>query len=211
MLELVKYRAGYNKNQYLFDETSFTVSKGEIVGIMGLNGSGKSTFLKGIINLIPYKEGKILLNNVDIANLETNTIFNRFNIGYLSQRSRVFNNLTVGEHLKIQLHYSCMNNLPETDLFNNFHNIIKQKENLFASSLSGGEQLVLNLLTLMIRDPDIILLDEPSDSLDIDFKEELINLLLYWKSNNKAIVLIEQNIELLNRVSKITIKIQNYG
>ena len=207
MLELIKYRAGYNKNQYLFNETSFTVSKGEIVGVMGLNGSGKSTFLKGIINLIPYKEGKILINNIDITNLETNTIFDRFNIGYLSQRNRVFNNLTVSEHLKLQLHYSCMDSLPETDHFYNFYNIIKQKENLFASSLSGGEQLVLNLITLMIKDPEIILLDEPSDSLDIDLKKELSNLLLYWKGNNKAIVLVEQNTELLNNISKIIIKI----
>ncbi len=207
MLDLVKYRAGYNKNQYLFDETSFTVSKGEILGVMGYNGSGKSTFLKGIINLIPYKEGKILLNETDITNLETNSIFDKFNIGYLSQRNRIFSNLTVSEHIKLQMLYSNNVKIPDYDIFNKLNSIIKQKQDLYASTLSGGEQLILSLVCLMIKNPEIILLDEPSDSLDINLKIELIKLMLFWKSSNKVIVLVEQNVDLLNKVSDVILKI----
>ena len=207
MLELIKYSAGYKKGQYLFNETSLVVSKGEILGVVGLNGTGKSTFLKGIINLVPYKTGNILINGDDISKYETNQIMNKFNIGYLSQRNRIFNNLTVREHIKLQQLYSNNKFNFNSDIFNNLYSKIELRENYFASSLSGGEQLILNLICLMILDPEIILLDEPSDSLDFNFKEDLKKLLLFWESNNKAIVLIEQNVELLDTISDITIKI----
>lgn len=207
MLEINKYTSGYNKNQYLFKEISLRVSKGNIIGIRGFNGCGKSTFIKGIINLTPVKKGKIFLNNINITNWETSKIFRTNQIGYLSQRNRIFDHLTVYEHLKLQLHYSKNNSFPESQIYNNFFSIIESKQKFLASTLSGGEKLILNLLCLLISDPDVLLLDEPSDSLDLNFKDELKGLLSFWKNSNKSILLVEQNISFQKTICDRIIKI----
>lgn len=207
MLEIIKYTAGYANNQYLFDEVSIKISPGEIIGIRGANGCGKSTFIKGLINLTPVKKGDIILNGVKITNWETSKIFQTRQIGYLSQRERIFSGLTVYEHIKLQLEYSKLRNYPNNEIYESLFSVIQDKMYFFASTLSGGEQLVLNLICLLILNPELILLDEPSDSLDININNRLEDLLLWWQLNNKAILLVEQNTALLNKISTKILKI----
>ncbi len=207
MLEIKNYSAGYSKYQYLFDETSIKVLPGKVIGINGLNGCGKSTFIKGIINLTPIKKGSIHLNGVDITNWETSSIFRTNQIGYLSQRNRVFNHLTVAEHIQLQINCSKAKEIPNSRIFQKLFSIIEPKKKLLASTLSGGEQLILNLLCLEILKPLVLLLDEPSDSLDFNLKEELGNLVQFWKEDKKAIILVEQNFEFLNHFSDTIINL----
>jgi branched-chain amino acid transport system ATP-binding protein len=210
MLELKNYSAGYSKNIFLFDEISINIQPGQVIGIKGFNGCGKSTFLKGIINLTTFKKGSIYLNEVNITEMETSKIFRSNQLGYLSQRNRIFNQLTVSEHINLQLMYSHKSAIIKNNIFNKLFSYIESKKRMLASTLSGGEQLILNLICLMILNPLVLLLDEPSDSLDINIKEELNNLIQYWKENGKAILLVEQNIEFLNNFCSIIINLNNY-
>ena len=201
LLEVIKYTVGYSKNQYLFDETSIKVLQGNIVGIKGSNGCGKSTFVKGLINLTPIKKGEIFLDDTKITNWETNRIFRTNQIGYLSQRERVFKHLTVYEHLKLQKAYLGYPNSSSNQIYDRLFSAIESKQKYFASTLSGGEQLILNLLCLLILNPGTIILDEPSDSLDLNNKEFLFDIIQLWKNENKSILIIEQDINFLNKIS----------
>lgn len=207
LLKLEKYRAGYLKNQYLFDETSIKVLPGMVVGIIGTNGCGKSTFVKGILNLTPIKKGEIFLNSDRITNWETSKIFRTKQLGYLSQRERVFKHLTVNEHIKLQQNYSKNFVYRNTSIYERLFSIIEPKQKYFASSLSGGEQLILNIMCILILDPNTIILDEPSDSLDIKNKEFLLDILQSWKNENKSILIIEHDLNFLNNVSDTVIQL----
>lgn len=207
MLEVFDFSVGYTKEQFLFKNISFKLLPGQIIGIQGPNGCGKSSFIKGIINQVPYKQGKIYLNGKEITNCETSKIFKIAKIGYLNQRNRVFDNLTVAEHIKLHLIYSRKNVLPDNDHFKMLNKVIFKKENFLASTLSGGEQLILCLMCLDIINPDFLLLDEPSDSLDLIHFEILNELLKSWRNLNKGILLIEQNTLLLQKLSNIFLTI----
>ena len=210
MLKIENYTAGYTDSNYLFQEISLELLPGQVTGIKGTNGCGKSTFIKGIINLAPVKKGTILLNGLDISDWKTTKIFQTKQIGYLSQRERVFAHLTVSENIQMYLYYSKYKKLPDTDISKKLLSIIESKQNLLASTLSGGEQLILGLYCLEILNPDILLLDEPSDSLDSNFKTTLIDLINDWKMSGKSILLVEQNLEILNLITNNIIKIVAY-
>jgi ABC-type branched-subunit amino acid transport system ATPase component len=208
MLILSNYSAGYFKNNFLFEDLSLSLHEGQIIGIIGTNGCGKSTFLKGIINLVPIKKGSILLDNKEITNWSTDKIFKTNKIGYLSQRNRIFNNLTVEEHIYLQKSCSERKDIKEPINYKKAYSFIKLKKKLFASSLSGGEQLLLNLFCLELIDTEVILLDEPSDTLDIVHKADLVETLISWKNKGKSILLVEQDVELTKKVADKIIKLE---
>jgi len=210
MLKIENYTAGYTNSNFLFQEISLEIQSGHAVGIKGTNGCGKSTFIKGIINLAPIKKGTVFLNGIDISKWETAKIFQTKQIGYLSQRDRIFGHLTVSENIQMYRYYSQDKKLPDSDISKELFAIIESKQNFLASTLSGGEQLILALYCLEILNPDILLLDEPSDSLDVNFKTILIDLISYWKVSDKAILLIEQNLEILNIITNNIIILNKY-
>jgi ABC-type branched-subunit amino acid transport system ATPase component len=204
MLKVDDYTAGYAKNQFLFKDVSFELQPGQFIGVMGLNGSGKSTFIKGLLNLVSYKKGKIVLDGDDITNWSPTTVFSKKSVAYLSQRDRVFNHLTVNEHIKLYRAYSKRNE--QSTIVAQLEDILHSHKDALASTLSGGEQLILALLGVAILNPDYIFLDEPSDSLDATYKELLLQILLTWKSK-KGLLVVEQNIEVLKTVTDINLKI----
>jgi ABC-type branched-subunit amino acid transport system ATPase component len=210
MLKIDNYTAGYTNSNYLFQEVSLEILPKHVVGIKGTNGCGKSTFIKGLINLTPVKKGTIHLNEIDITQWDTTKIFQTKQIGYLSQRDRIFGHLTVSENIQMYRYYSQNKKLPDSDISKKLFAIIESKQNFSASKLSGGEQLILGLYCLEILNPKVLLLDEPSDSLDSKFKTVLIDLINYWKMSGKAILLVEQNLDILNIITNSIIILNRY-
>ena len=202
MLKVDNYTAGYSDNQFLFHNVSFELEPGQVIGVTGLNGSGKSTFIKGLLNLVPYKEGKIVLDGDDITNWNPTRIFSKKSIAYLSQRDRVFKHLTVDEHIRLYHAYSKKDD--QNPVKPILYDLMKPHKNALASNLSGGEQLILGLLCVAILNPDYIFLDEPSDSLDVNYKELLLQILSSWKSD-KGLLVVEQNKEILKTISDINL------
>ena len=204
MLKVENYTAGYADNQYLFKEVSFELDTGQIIGVTGMNGSGKSTFIKGLLNLVSYKKGKIVLNSDDITNWTPTTIFRNKSIAYLSQRDRVFKHLTVDEHIRLYRAYSKRYESHSIDP--RLYDLLQPHKKALASKLSGGEQLILGLLCVAILNSDYVFLDEPSDSLDINHKDLLLQILSSWK-RNKGLLVVEQNMEILKKLSDNNLKI----
>ena len=202
MLKVENYTAGYAVNQFLFKDVSFKLETGQIIGVTGLNGSGKSTFIKGLLNFVSFKKGKVFLDGDDITNWNPTNIFRKKSIAYLSQRERVFKHLTVDEHLKLYHAYSKKNE--QNGVEPQLYDFLRPHKDALASNLSGGEQLILALLCISILNPDFVFLDEPSDSLDVNYKEILLHILSSWKSN-KGILVVEQNIEILKTISDINL------
>ena len=205
MLKVDNYTAGYAVNQFLFKKVSFELELGHFIGVTGLNGSGKSTFIKGLLNLISFKTGKIVLDGDDITNWPSSTLFRKKSIAYLSQRDRVFKHLTIGEHIKLYRAYS-KNKKRNNAVFNQLYDLLEPRKDILASNLSGGEQLILALLCVAILNPDYVFLDEPSDSLDVNYKELLVQILSSWKSD-KGLLVVEQNTEILKTIADINLKI----
>lgn len=197
MLRVEDYTAGYADNQFLFKEMSFEMEPGQVVGVTGLNGSGKSTFIKGLLNFAPYKKGKVILDGDDISRWTPSTIFRRKSIAYLSQRDRVFPHLTVGEH--IRLYRSYAKNKEHDQVESRLSKYFESDTSMLASTLSGGEQLLLGLLCVAILNTDYVFLDEPSDSLDVYHQEFLEEVLSSWKSE-KGLLVVEQNTEVLRDI-----------
>ena len=195
MLKVENYTAGYAVNQFLFKDVSFKLETGQIIGVTGLNGSGKSTFIKGLLNFVSFKKGKVFLDGDDITNWNPTKIFSKKSIAYLSQRERVFKHLTVDEHLKLYHAYSKKNE--QNGVESQLYDFLRPHKDALASNLSGGEQLILALLCISILNPDFVFLDEPSDSLDVNYKEILLHILSSWKSE-KGLLVVEQNTDLLN-------------
>ena len=198
MLKVEDYTTGYAPNQFLFKELSFELNPGQVIGVTGLNGSGKSTFLKGLLNFAPYKKGKIILDGDDISDWNPTTIFGKKSISYLSQRDRVFKHLTVGEHIRLYRAYSKKKGLNEVE--HRLFDLLQSRTDSLASSLSGGEQLILSLLCVAILDSDYVFLDEPSDSLDVHYLELLKQVLGSWKKD-KGLLVVEQNTEVLRDIA----------
>lgn len=204
MLKVDNYTAGYADNQFLFREVSFELEPGQVIGVTGLNGSGKSTFIKGLLNIVSYKKGKIVLEGDDITHWNPTTIFRKKSIAYLSQRDRVFDHLTVNEHIQLYRAYSKKSNFSDVEPI--LYNLLRSHKNVLASSLSGGEQLILALLCVAILNPDYIFLDEPSDSLDVKYKELFLNIMSSWKKD-KGLLVVEQNIWILETISDFNLVI----
>lgn len=202
MLKVENYTAGYAVNQFLFKDVSFELEPGKVIGVKGLNGSGKSTFIKGLLNLVPYKGGKIVLDGDDITNWNPSEIFSKKSIAYLSQRDRVFKHLTINEH--IRLYHAYSKKKEHNSVEHQLYGLLQPHKNTLASNLSGGEQLLLGLLCVAILNPDYIFLDEPSDSFDVNNKELLLQILLSWKSD-KGLLVVEQNTEILKTISDINL------
>ena len=172
-LRLDKIGFRYGKNQIL-DNLSLTVNKGEIFGLMGSNGCGKTTILKMLCGLLePMKDGKILLNEKEIKPDKEKRI-----IGYCPQENSFFEKLTVKENL---VYFAHLNNFK-----GNFDRLVRgtlksidlsNKINELACNLSGGMKRRLNIACGILHGPEILLLDEPTIELDPKARNKIWELI----------------------------------
>jgi ABC-type branched-subunit amino acid transport system ATPase component len=184
--------ASYGKKEILRG-VSIEIKNSEIVSLIGPNGAGKSTLLKVIIGFLNPKNGRIIFKNQDITFIP---VYRRANsgIGYLKQSGSVFTNLSVLENLKL----SISNLRDKEENIEKVYSIfgeLKEKENIRAGLLSGGLKQMLSISMILIRNPEIILLDEPSAGLSPSMVKILIERIKEINQKMKtSILLVEQNI-----------------
>jgi ABC-type branched-subunit amino acid transport system ATPase component len=193
MLQIKNLTAGYTKGHNILQGVNLDVAKGESTGIIGLNGSGKSSLAKAILNILPYREGEILYNGVDISKKNTQEL-SELGIVLFMQGGRVFDELTVKENLLLAA--------------KNFKNFVEIKKSIIplqkfcnsstmmrADKLSGGERHQLALAMCMLKKPSLLILDEPSAGLSPYAVNEMYQTLNLLRSQNDlTVILIEQNI-----------------
>lgn len=184
---------------------SLKVPKGDIYSIVGGNGVGKSTALKLIMGLNKPYRGKVLINNINIKKYDKSELF-RTNIGVVPQNPQaLFTEITVEEELYEVFTYS---KIKEEDARNEVHRVVEllQLKNLLQNhpyDLSGGEQQRLALGKVLLLNPNILLLDEPTKGLDPYLKEVLGNILLELKKSGTTILMVTHDIEFSSEYSDV--------
>jgi len=194
MSELLKINnlwGGYQEGVDILRGISMEVQQGEAVGIIGLNGSGKSTFGKAIMNMIPIRKGEILFEGEDVTTLSTNELSHR-GISIMQQGGKVFHNLSVWENFQL----AGQGNASQlAELIPLLQRPKKELQHLMADRLSGGQKHQLSLAMTLATNPRLVILDEPSAGLSPKAVEDMYRILHDAKGKlGVTIVLIEQNI-----------------
>ena len=199
MSEILKIKAlwgGYTEGVDILRGISMEVQQGEAVGIIGLNGSVKSTFGKAIMNMIPIRRGEILFDGEDITALSTSQLAHR-GISIMQQGGRVFPNLSVWDNLQLASNNSQLSTLNSqlSELVPLLQRPKHELQHLMADKLSGGQKHQLSLAMTLATNPRLVILDEPSAGLSPKAVEEMYQMLRDVRTKlNPTIILIEQNI-----------------
>lgn len=184
----------YGKSHVLYD-VSLSVSKGDIVTLIGRNGAGKSTTLKSIMNMVEVRSGNIRHFSDDITGNEPHEIAQR-GIAYIPEDRRVFPQLTVSENLKMghMGHEDAGEHLLDR-VFDYFPRL-KERTEQKAGQMSGGEQQMLAIARALVSDPDILLVDEPTEGLMPSLVDIIGEALQRINGEGVSIILVEQNVEM---------------
>jgi branched-chain amino acid transport system ATP-binding protein len=203
MLTIQNLKSGYNGNEILHG-VSLEVKPNEIVAIIGPNGSGKSTLLKSIFKLANTIEGKIFFKDKNLSKLKTHELISE-GISYVPQGRQVFNDLTVKENLEMGAFiFKDKAVIKENiqDVFNKFP-FLKEKQNEYAFTLSGGQQQILAIARALMQNPKLLLLDEPSLGLSPKATNEVFQIIKNLNKESIPIIIVEQNakkaVEIANR------------
>jgi len=198
LLKISNLKGGYNKGIDILQGISMEIQEGDVIGIIGLNGSGKSTFGKAIMNMIPIRRGDIYYKGVNISSLSTNQLLH-CGISLMQQGGKVFPNLSIWDNLQLAI---SSKNVRKDDISSVFDVIPllqhskKELQKMMADKLSGGQKHQLSLAMSLASLPQLIILDEPSAGLSPRAVEDLFALLQsIRKQNNLTIILIEQNVK----------------
>lgn len=198
MLEINGMKASYGKVEVLQD-VSLSVGEGEIVGLLGRNGVGKTTTLKGILGLVRKTSGKVTFCDQDLTNMQPHKIPGR-GIGYVPQGRGIFPNLSVEENLFIGLSSEPNAEIKEY-IFGRFPRLA-ERQNQSGGTLSGGEQQQLAIARCLVMRPKLILLDEPTEGIMPILVQEIRNEILKINASGVSILLVEQNLSTAFKISK---------
>jgi branched-chain amino acid transport system ATP-binding protein len=197
--------AGYGQANVLFD-IGLEIMSGECVCLLGRNGVGKSTTIRTIMGLTPPRAGSITFKGHAIAGRQPFEIA-KLGIGWVPEDRRIFPDLTVRENLEVGIKRNGQTAPPWTlervlDLFPKLGDLLARK----GGFLSGGEQQMLTIARTLMGNPDLIMLDEPSEGLAPLLVEHLQEQIARLKSGGGTMLLAEQNIEFaLNLADRICI------
>ena len=197
MLSFSEVSGGYASAQVL-QGVSLTARTGEITAIIGRNGVGKTTLLRGLMGMLPRLGGRILLDDKVLSGLASHHVA-RAGIGYVPEGRQVFPELTVMENLAVaQRRPSRL--WPEDRLFVLLPNLKERRRNA-GRALSGGEQQMLAIARALVTDPRVLVLDEPSQGLAPMVVRELARVLRQLAQEGVAILLVEQNLRMTEAVA----------
>jgi branched-chain amino acid transport system ATP-binding protein len=185
--------AGYGKMTILHG-ASFSVPRGTITTVIGPNGAGKSTVFKTVFGMLPARSGRIALNGADITNLPPRALIAR-GVTYVPQGRNIFPELSVRHNLE----FGAVMAPHDFDLAGRMEAamdrfpVLRRKAAAQASTLSGGEQKMLEIARALLLEPKLMLIDEPSIGLSPILVNELFALLADMRARGITVLLIEQN------------------
>jgi ABC-type branched-chain amino acid transport systems, ATPase component len=196
LLEVSGLRAGYGGTSILQD-VDFSVPTGEIVAIIGRNGVGKTTLLKSLIGLLPATAGTVRYQGADVTTLEANRRA-QLGMGYIPQGRGIFPRLTVAENLLMGELINTRQVKKLHDLVERYFPILAQRKSQKAGTMSGGEQQQLSIARALVGNPDLILLDEPSEGIQPSIVQDIAkNMKKLNAEIGLTILFVEQNIDMI--------------
>ncbi len=180
----------YGDSHILFD-VSLRVDRNEVVGLLGRNGAGKSTTLKSLMGVVTPRTGSVMFDGQEIAGKKSHTIA-LAGMQLVHEERRIFGSLNVEENLELA-GLTSPNKWPLDRVYDVFPRL-KDRRDSRGTDLSGGEQQMLAIARALIRDPKIILLDEPFEGLAPVIVRDLMKVCADLVDAGQTIVLVEQNL-----------------
>jgi branched-chain amino acid transport system ATP-binding protein len=199
MLEVRDLHAYYGKSHILHG-VSFDVRDGEIVSLLGRNGVGRSTTCKAIMGDVP-PSGSIKFKGEEIAGLKAHEIAHR-GLGYVPENRDIFPGMTVRQNLLLgQKHARREGRWKMADMFEMFSNL-RERADVAGGVLSGGEQQMLTMCRTLMGDPDLVMIDEPTEGLAPKLVEQVAALLEAIAKRGVSILLVEQKLTIALKISQ---------
>jgi branched-chain amino acid transport system ATP-binding protein len=197
LLEVEDIHTYYGKS-HILDGVSLQVGRGEVVGLLGRNGVGKSTTLKAVTGLVHPSRGEVLFEGRVITRLPAHRVA-RLGIGYVPEDRRIFPLLTVTENLRTGLDRHGVTSARKKELLDKVYEyfpVLAERRGQAGGTLSGGEQQMLAIARAMMLEPKIILLDEPTEGLMPRMVSQIRQIIDVLHREHVAVLLVEQNVPL---------------
>jgi branched-chain amino acid transport system ATP-binding protein len=188
----------YYGDSYVLQGISLTIPEGSITAMLGRNGMGKTTLIRTVIGFMSPKKGKILFKDTDVTRLRSYERV-RMGMGLVPQGRRMFRSLSVRESLTVGV-FKDSGKWTLEKIYDIFPRL-KERLDQSSSSLSGGEQQMLAIARAMMGDPQLLLMDEPTEGLAPVFVRIVGDVILRLKEEKFSILLVEQNYPLALKVA----------
>jgi len=187
----------YYGDSHVLQGLSLTIAPGQVIGLLGRNGMGKTTLVRSIIGFTPPRRGRVLFKAQDITGWVSNRIV-ALGLGLVPQGRRVFPSLSVRENLLVAARQRSGRFTVEgmMELFPR----LRERAETRAGKLSGGEQQMLAIARALVTNPELLLMDEPTEGLAPLLVQEVGRVILNLKTQGLAILLVEQNLPLALRI-----------
>jgi branched-chain amino acid transport system ATP-binding protein len=211
MLELIKINTFYDKSHILHD-VSLEIKEGELVGLLGRNGVGKSTTIKSIIGIAPPLSGSVLLDGKETRGFRPYQMA-RLGIGYVPEDRRIFPTLTVRENLLMGMKSGKKQNQDKGWTIDKIYTLfprLRERDAFKGGNLSGGEQQMLTIGRTLMGDPRLVLLDEPTEGLAPQIVEDVARVIWEIHCAGVSVLLVEQSMEVVMDLAN-TVLIMNKG
>jgi urea transport system ATP-binding protein len=203
MLEIRGVGAAYGESQILWDVT-LDVPPGGVLCLMGRNGVGKTTLLKTIMGLMPATTGRITFDGVELGPYSRPEDRAARGIGYVPQGREIFPNLTVGENLRVGMVSKGAPRRARAEDAERVFELFPKLKQLLARKggvLSGGEQQQLAIARVLLRQPKLLLLDEPTEGIQPSVILQIEEAIQRIKERGIAVLLVEQYLEFAWRLA----------
>lgn len=198
MLQFENIHTYYGESHVLHN-VSLKVEKGKMAVLLGRNGMGKTTTIHSIIGFNRPKQGKIIFKDEEIQNLTSYQISKK-GIGIVPQGRRIFGNLTVKENLTTTARQKNQREWTLEKIYEMFPRLEERKKSM-GGNLSGGEQSMLSIGRALMTNPDVLLLDEPTEGLSPLMVKEVMSIIRKLKEKGLSMLMVEQNLAMALRVA----------
>jgi branched-chain amino acid transport system ATP-binding protein len=190
----------YYGDSYVLQGVSLRLERGQVIGIVGRNGMGKTTLIRSIVGFTPPRQGRIVFKDQDVTGWASNRVV-ALGLGLVPQGRRVFPSLTVLDNLGVAARARGDSGQWTVERVLQLFPHLRARGTSRAGKLSGGEQQMLAIARALMTNPDLLLMDEPTEGLAPLLVREVGRVVESLKASGLSILLVEQNLPLALRVS----------
>jgi branched-chain amino acid transport system ATP-binding protein len=189
----------YYGTSHILQDVAFSVAAGEVVALLGRNGVGKTTTLRSVMGLTPPRSGQVLLQGQDLRGLQAHTI-SRLGVAYMPDDLRIFPDLTCEENLVIAAKLSPRQGYWEQVKVEALFPVLADRRKQKGLNMSGGEKKMLSMGRALMANPQLMLMDEPSEGLAPLVVKALGQAIAEIRAHGVTILLADQNLKFCRQV-----------